>query len=163
MKHTSLADLPCPVARSLDVIGEWWTLLIIRDAFLGARRFDDFKATGIADNILAARLRRLCAEGLLERERYQTRPDRYEYLLTEKGRALGPVLAALRHWGKEWTTGPDSSLHLVHTRCGHELGMGILCPKCGVAISPEEIRAEPVDPGAIGSSPTTDLSVAPKG
>jgi DNA-binding HxlR family transcriptional regulator len=151
MKHTSLADLPCPVARSLDVIGEWWTLLIIRDAFLGARRFDDFKTTGIADNILAARLRRLRAEGLLERHRYQTRPDRYEYLLTEKGRALAPVLAALRRWGKDWTTGPDSSLRLLHTQCGHELRLGINCPECGPSVSPEEIQAERVTLVAIGS------------
>src|SRR4029077_19967098 len=115
MKHTRLASLPCPIARTLDVIGEWWTLLIIRDAFLGARRFDDFKATGIADNILAARLRRLCDDALLERRLYQTRPSRYEYVLTEKGRALGPALAALRSWGQEWTTGADSSLRLVHT------------------------------------------------
>jgi len=144
MKHTSLADLPCPVARSLDVLGEWWTLLIIRDAFLGARRFDDFKATGIADNILAARLRRLCEEGLLERRLYQTRPDRYEYLLTAKGRALAPVLAALRRWGKEWTTGPDASARLVHATCGHELHLGITCPECGPSIPTEEVRAERV-------------------
>jgi DNA-binding HxlR family transcriptional regulator len=144
MKHTPLADLPCPVARSLDVLGEWWTLLIIRDAFLGARRFDDFKATGIADNILAARLRRLCEEGLLERQLYQTRPERYEYLLTEKGNALRPVLAALRRWGQEWTTGPDSSVRLTHTPCGHELHVGLVCPECGREAGTDEIRSERV-------------------
>jgi DNA-binding HxlR family transcriptional regulator len=148
MKHTRLADLPCPVARSLDVIGEWWTLLIVRDAFLGARRFEDFKTTGIADNILAARLRKLCAEGLLERHLYQTRPDRYEYLLTEKGKALLPVLAALRRWGTEWTTGPDASVRLVHTRCGHELHLGLACPECGPSVPTTEIRPERVPAAA---------------
>jgi DNA-binding HxlR family transcriptional regulator len=99
--------MPCPVARTLDVVGEWWTLLIVRDALLGARRFEDFKATGIADNILSARLRRLVDEGVLERVRYRERPDRFEYVLTEKGRALGPVVQALRAWGRRWTSGEE--------------------------------------------------------
>src|SRR5437660_10207320 len=90
MRRTSLAEMPCPVARTLDVVGEWWTLLIVRDALLGARRFEEFRATGIADNILSARLRRLVEAGGLERVRYQERPDRYEYVLTPKGRQLGP-------------------------------------------------------------------------
>src|SRR5690348_11734341 len=116
MRHTKLSAMPCPIARTLDVVGEWWTLLIVRDAFRGARRFEDFKATGIADNILAARLRKLCDAGVLERRRYQERPDRYEYLLTEKGRALLPVLGALKDWGREWTPGPDAGPRIVHAR-----------------------------------------------
>jgi DNA-binding HxlR family transcriptional regulator len=139
-----LTDLPCPVARSLDVIGEWWTLLIIRDAFLGARRFDDFKATGIADNILATRLRKPCADCLLERRLYQTRPNRYEYLITKNGRALAPVLAALRQWGAAWTNGPDASVRLVHLYCGHELHLGFACPECGQAVLTDEFRPERV-------------------
>ncbi|TMC09079.1 MAG: helix-turn-helix transcriptional regulator [Chloroflexi bacterium] len=103
MRRTSLAEMPCPVARTLDVVGEWWTLLIVRDALLGARRFEDFKATGIADNILSARLRRLVDEGVLERVPYQERPERHEYVLTAKGRALGTVVQALRSWGLRWT------------------------------------------------------------
>jgi DNA-binding HxlR family transcriptional regulator len=107
MKRTALADLPCPIARTLDAVGEWWSLLIIRDAFLGATRFEDFKKTGIADNILSARLGRLTEAGILRRKLYQHRPDRYEYVLTSKGRALGPVISALRGWGRKWTKGED--------------------------------------------------------
>src|SRR5258708_12637682 len=103
MRNRSLAELPCPVARTLDVVGEWWTLLIVRDALLGARRFDDFRTTGIADNVLSSRLRRLVDEGIFERRRYQERPDRHEYVLTEKGEALATVVAALRSWGLAWT------------------------------------------------------------
>jgi DNA-binding HxlR family transcriptional regulator len=107
MKRSALADLPCPIARSLDLVGEWWTLLIVRDALLGARRFEDFGRTGIADNILSSRLRRLTEAGILQRKLYQHRPDRYEYLLTPKGKALAPVIAALRGWGRQWTRGAD--------------------------------------------------------
>lgn len=138
MRHTSLAGLPCPIARTLDVVGEWWTLLIVRDAILGVRRFDDFKATGIADNILSARLRKLTKCGVLKRQRYQTHPDRYEYLLTEKGRALGPVVLALRSWGKRFTKGPDAS-HIVHAACGGNVELGFHCTKCDHEIERSQI------------------------
>jgi DNA-binding HxlR family transcriptional regulator len=142
MRRASLAELPCPIARSLDVVGEWWTLLIVRDALLGTRRFDDFKQTGIADNILAARLRMLTDEGILERRQYQTRPDRYEYLLTEKGAALAPVVAALRSWGLAWTAGEDRSPRLVHTTCGHEASAGLHCEHCGRPFTVDELAPE---------------------
>ncbi len=147
MRRVSFAEMDCPVARSLDVIGEWWTLLIVRDAIGGARRFDDFKSTGIADNILSARLKRLVADRVLERRRYQQHPDRYEYLLTEKGRALGLVVAALRDWGKEWTSGRDISLRLVHSACGHEASVRMYCEECGRPLERGEIRAERPAPG----------------
>jgi DNA-binding HxlR family transcriptional regulator len=150
MRHTSLAGMPCPVARTLDVIGEWWTLLIVRDALLGARRFDDFKATGIADNILSARLKRLVDEGVFERRLYQARPDRYEYLLTEKGRGLAAVIAALRNWGHEWTSGSDLSPRLAHRGCGHEVSFSLHCEECGRRLTADEIRPEPV--GARGGA-----------
>jgi DNA-binding HxlR family transcriptional regulator len=142
MKHTSLATLPCPVARTLDLIGEWWTLLIIRDAFLGAHRFDDFKATGIADNILAARLKRLVEEGLFERQAYQERPVRYDYLLTEKGRALLPVITALRDWGQEWTTGPERTPRLAHRSCGHDVALQLYCEECDRAVTTPELTVQ---------------------
>src|SRR5919206_5322686 len=85
VRRKSFAGMACPMARSLDVVGEWWTLLIIRDALLGARRFEDFKRVGVADNILANRLKKLTEAGVLERRLYQTRPGRYEDVLTEKG------------------------------------------------------------------------------
>ncbi len=144
MQRASLAALPCPIARTLDLVGEWWTLLIIRDALRGARRFDDFKATGIADNVLSARLKRLTAAGVFKRRRYQTRPDRYEYLLTEKGRTLGPVVLALRAWGKRFTKGRDAS-HIVHKTCGGDVELDFRCAKCDRAIEGTEIAAQSDD------------------
>src|ERR687887_353605 len=90
----------CSVARALEVVGERWTLLIVRDAFLGLRRFDEFQESlGIARNVLTDRLNRLVDEGILERVRYSERPERYEYRLTPKGRELNVALAGLRQWG----------------------------------------------------------------
>jgi DNA-binding HxlR family transcriptional regulator len=142
MRRTSLAEMPCPVARTLDVVGEWWTLLIVRDALRGARRFEDFKTTGIADNILSARLRRLVDEGILERVRYQERPDRHEYVLTEKGRALGTVVQALRGWGQRWTSGEDLSPRLEHVECGHEPSLRYHCPQCDRLLGRDDVRLE---------------------
>jgi DNA-binding HxlR family transcriptional regulator len=112
MNPTSLAVLPCPVARTLDVIGEWWTLLIIRDAFLGAR----------AGSTTSRR-----RGSPSERQAYQERPVRYEYLLTEKGQALLPVITALRDWGQEWTAGPDRTPRLAHRVCGHNVALQLYC------------------------------------
>ena len=112
MRRTSFADMPCPIARALNVVGEWWTLLILREAFLGARRFDDFQARlGIARKILAARLKALVAQGVLER---RPLPDegvrRLEYRLTDKGLALHPILMALADWGNRFSEdGPTLS------------------------------------------------------
>jgi DNA-binding HxlR family transcriptional regulator len=137
--------MTCPIARTLDVVGEWWTLLIVRDALLGARRFDDFKHTGIADNILSARLKRLSEEGVLQRRLYQVRPKRYEYLLTAKGRGLAPVIAALKAWGQDWTTGEDLSPRLIHETCGHEVSAGLSCEHCGRSLTPDEVQPQPRD------------------
>jgi DNA-binding HxlR family transcriptional regulator len=139
VRRASLASLPCPIARSLDVVGEWWTLLIVRDALTGARRFDQFKATGIADNILSARLKRLCQEGVLEKRLYELHPPRYEYLLTTKGHALAPVIAALFMWGKRWTSGPSLMPRLVHADCGHEIAVGLTCPHCDQQLDPADV------------------------
>ena len=138
MQRASLATQPCPVARTLDVVGEWWTLLIIRDAILGARRFEEFKATGIADNILAVRLKKLAEAGIFKRRRYQTHPDRYEYLLTEKGGSLAPVVLALRSWGKRFTKGPDTS-RIVHKGCGGGIEPSFRCTTCDREIEGAEI------------------------
>lgn len=131
--------MPCPVARTVDLIGEWWTPLIIRDALLGARRFEDYKRTGIADNILSARLKRLVEEGVLERRKYQDGPARYEYLLTQKGRELLPVIAAIRDWGQKWTGGRDMSPRLAHRPCGHEVSASVYCAECGRPVQVAEI------------------------
>jgi DNA-binding HxlR family transcriptional regulator len=153
MQHTSLSNQPCPVARSLDVVGEWWTLLIVRDAFLGARRFEDFKATGMADNILSARLKKLVEEGIFERRAYDERRNRFEYLLTEKGRGLLSVLAALRRWGQLWTEGKDAS-RLTHEVCGQEVAVRMYCGECDRLVTADEIRAARVSSaGPVAAQP----------
>ena len=101
MKRTSFGTARCPVARSLDEIGDWWTLLIVRDALRGATRFSDFQTRlGLARNILSARLRKMVADGILQTRPAPDRADRHEYHLTEKGRGLHIVLVALRQWGE---------------------------------------------------------------
>src|SRR5688572_13736246 len=122
MKRTSFEDMNCSVARTLEVVGEWWTMLVVRDAFLGVRRFEEFqRRLGIARNVLSARLQTLVDHGILERREYQTRPVRYEYRLTEKGLDLYPVLVSLLRWGDRWQAGPDGPpVVLVHEECGHD-------------------------------------------
>ena len=142
MRRKSFAEMACPIARSLDVVGEWWTLLIIRDALAGATRFDEFRKTGIADNILSARLDLLVREDILERRAYQEHPLRHEYVLTDKGRDLLPVIVALAKWGRTWTDAPGEPPRLIHTRCGSEVGVDFRCPACGEAVGPGEIRVE---------------------
>ena len=100
MHRTSFADMRCPIARGLERVGEWWSILILRDAFRGARRFDEFRESlGVAPNILTRRLNALVEAGLLRRELYCERPPRHEYRLTERGKDFQPVLFALLAWG----------------------------------------------------------------
>jgi DNA-binding HxlR family transcriptional regulator len=103
MKWEDLSEDVCPVARSMSVIGDRWTLLILRDCFLGVTRFEGFqKSLGMTRHILADRLKRLVDEGVLERTAYSTRPPRYDYTLTQKGKDFGPALRALKEWGKTY-------------------------------------------------------------
>lgn len=100
---TDFSKMDCPIARTLDLVGECWSLLIVRDVLQGKHRFDEFQASlGIATNVLATRLKRLTDAGILARKPYQTNPTRYEYDLTEKGRALGPVVLSLKNWGERF-------------------------------------------------------------
>ena len=143
MQHASLSALtPCPIARTLEIVGEWWTLLIVRDALFGASRFDEFRATGISDNILSARLSKLVDAGIFKKRPYQQHPVRYEYILTPKGRALAPVVLALRNWGKQFTKGADAS-DVRHDVCGHDLSVQVYCPKCERAVPGNEVSAAP--------------------
>ena len=103
MKRTSLTDHPCSIARTLDVAGEWWSPLILRDVAYGVQRFGAIQEDlGISANVLSDRLETLVAEGLLQRTAYQQRPERHEYTLTEKGADLIPALLALMQWGDRW-------------------------------------------------------------
>ncbi len=142
MRRKSFAEMTCPIARSLEIVGEWWTLLIVRDALVGARRFEEFRKTGIADNILSQRLDSLVREGIFERRAYQEHPPRDEYVLTEKGHDLLPVIASLGMWGLKWTDPPAKPPRFVHDRCGAEVALAYQCPACGEAVQPREIRVE---------------------
>jgi DNA-binding HxlR family transcriptional regulator len=103
MRRTRFDDAPCPIARTADLIGDWWTPMVLREAFLGRRRFDEFQqALDVSRGVLAQRLTRLVDEGLLEKRLYEERPPRHEYVLTDKGRAFYPVLAAMWRWGSDW-------------------------------------------------------------
>jgi DNA-binding HxlR family transcriptional regulator len=121
MQRTSFESLDCPIARSLECIGEWWSILILRDAFLGAARFDDFqRRLGIAPNMLARRLRALTDRGLFERRQYSDRPPRFEYALTERGRDFFPVLASLGTWGRRHVA-RDTTVSIADRRSGAPL------------------------------------------
>jgi DNA-binding HxlR family transcriptional regulator len=145
MRRTSFAEMECSVARTLEVVGEWWTMLVIREAFSGVRRFDDFQGRlGIARNVLAARLQSLVDHGVLERRQYQDRPPRCEYRLTEKGLDLYPVLIAMLTWGDTWTAGEAGPpLKLTHD-CGHDPNAILVCSNCGVKLDARQVRAERV-------------------
>jgi len=133
----------CSVAATLELIGERWTLLIIRDAFLGIRRFDDFQARlGIARNVLQARLERLIEQGLLRRVQYQDRPPRFEYRLTAKGVELWPVLVALMKWGDKHAAPAGPPLLLRHVDCGGEVDDHRVCSKCSKPLQPNQVLVE---------------------
>jgi DNA-binding HxlR family transcriptional regulator len=140
----------CSIARSLELVGERWTLLVLRDAFLGLRRFDQFqRSLGVARNVLAARLDRLVGEGILEKVPYQERPVRHEYRLTAKGLDLWPVIVELLRWGDRYAA-PAAGPPIVirHKECGGELGEGRVCTRCGDRLQVSDVRAEP-GPGAV--------------
>src|SRR5688572_15113157 len=144
MGRVPLSDLACSVARTLDVVGERWTLLVLRDAFQGKRRFDEFaRSLPIARNILSDRLRVLVENGILERSAYQQRPTRFEYRLTPKGLELYPVIVALLQWGDRYLAGSEGPpLELLHKECGGRISAQAVC-SCGAAVSAREIRSVP--------------------
>jgi DNA-binding HxlR family transcriptional regulator len=142
MRWRDVGDLTCSVARSLSVVGDRWTLLVLRDAFLGARRFEQFGAVGLTRHRLTDRLKRLVAAGVLDRVRYQDRPPRFEYRLTEKGRDLWPVVVSLTRWGDRWMAGDDGPpVELVHRDCGHTVMPQLACPHCAMPVSARDMRA----------------------
>ena len=119
MQRKSFGNMHCPIARSLDRVGEWWSILILRDAFYGLRRFDEFqKSLGVASNMLTRRLNALVEAGLLARHRYREHPPRDEYVLTERGRDFHPVLLALLAWGNRHFAPEGASVQLMDLRTG---------------------------------------------
>jgi DNA-binding HxlR family transcriptional regulator len=142
VRRASFEHMSCSIARSLEAIGEWWTLLIVRDAFFGVTRFDDFQERlGIARNVLATRLDTLVDHGVLERHCYDEARGRYDYQLTEKGKALWPVLVTLRQWGDEWVMGEGNEpVELVHKTCGQHTTAVLTCDRCGEALTRRKVR-----------------------
>jgi DNA-binding HxlR family transcriptional regulator len=136
------------VARTVDLLGDWWTPLVLRECFDGVRRFDDFQRNlAIGRNILTERLNRLVDEGLLERVPYQDRPVRNDYVLTAKGVDFFPVLIAMMRWGDRWLAdeaGPP--VRLRHTRCDHEMQAEVVCSHCGEPVELRDVRAR-IGPG----------------
>jgi DNA-binding HxlR family transcriptional regulator len=152
----------CSLAGALEVVGERWSLLIVRDVFLGLRRFDQIQANlGIARNVLQARLERLIEQGVLERSLYQERPPRYEYRLTEKGIDLWPTVVSLMQWGDRHTppTGGPAVV-LEHRGCGGRVDEHRTCEKCGERLTARESRAIP-GPGATPEHPLVRRGVHP--
>jgi DNA-binding HxlR family transcriptional regulator len=149
VQRTSLAEFPCSIARTMDIVGEWWTPLILRDVYLGLRRFDEIRSNlGISRKVLSERLDRLVDDGILERRPYSERPPRHEYLLTEKGRELVPALLALMAWGDRWTAGEGGPpARIRHNGCGRLTDPVVACSECGEALTADNITAEP-GPGA---------------
>ena len=141
MVKCSFSHMECSVARALDNVGEWWTMLIIRDAFLGTRRFDQFQSNlGITRHRLSERLGKLVDHGVLVKVPYQERPLRHEYRLTRKGLGLYPVLMSLARWGDEWMDqGEGVPLEYVHRRCGKPTRPELACSECGETLRPEEV------------------------
>jgi len=144
MKWENTDQQVCSVARALSVLGERWTLLIIRDAFRGTRRFDDFQASlGVTRHRLSERLKKLVAEGVLTRVPYQDRPMRYEYRLTRKGLALYPILMTLSQWGDDWMDdGNGPPQYYRHSACGKTTRPVLSCDQCGDPLRPEEVSQQ---------------------
>jgi DNA-binding HxlR family transcriptional regulator len=138
----------CSIARALERLGERWTLLVLREAFSGRRRFDEFaEALDIARNVLATRLALLVEEGILAKRRYSERPVRYEYRLTRKGLDLWPVLVTLMQWGDRWYAPYGPPRVLRHRDCGGGVDRHLTCDRCGKPLEPRDVVAEP-GPGA---------------
>jgi DNA-binding HxlR family transcriptional regulator len=146
--QADVKDFPrdaCSVASTLEVIGERWTMHVLREAFLGVRRFEDFRRNiGVARNILSDRLNTLVGEEILRRELYNEHPPRYEYRLTRKGVDLYGILIELMRWGSRWAPNPDGpAIVLRHRGCGTVVQPTLACPECGEAVQAWDLEAMP--------------------
>lgn len=157
MQRTSFRDVNCSIAQCLEVVGEWWTMLIVRDALFGVSRFDDFHARlGISRNVLNHRLSHLVDHGVLERVPYQDHPPRYDYRLTPKGRDLWKVATAMREWGDRWVAAAGPPVEARHRTCGHRTELVPTCSACGERVDGPDLQPVP-GPGA------TDPDFIPEG
>ena len=154
------ATQTCSIQRTLDLVGDRWTLLILRDLFRGVRRFSQLQADlDIARNLLSDRLTRLTEANIVERVPYQDRPVRYEYILTKMGRDLSPSLLALMRWGDQWCNKGEPPTVLIHAACGSPLEQQTRCPTCDELVTPTQIRSRehiPATNSHATNSPTSN-------
>ncbi len=143
MRWREIGELDCSIARSLSVVGDRWTLLVLRDCFLGARRFDQFQASlGCSPHLLSVRLAKLVDAGVLEKREYRDHPPRHEYRLTEKGRDLYPVILSLLRWGDRWMPGDAGPpVELAHRECGRVTRPTLACSECGEPLHARAVEA----------------------
>jgi DNA-binding HxlR family transcriptional regulator len=143
VRRTRFDDWDCSIARTVDILGDWWTPMVIRSAFLGARRFEQFTdSLGIPRNVLTERLNRLVDEGIMEKVAYQDRPVRHEYRLTEKGVGLYPVIVSMLEWGNRWLDWEtDPPVRLVDRETGEELEPVLVDRRTGRELEPRTTRA----------------------
>ena len=136
--------MTCTIARSVDVIGDPWTIMIMKELFLGQRRFDEIqKYTGISPHLLSVRMRRLTKQGIVLRQQYQRHPMRYEYRLTEKGIDAWPILIALKDWSARWGKWPEGEpLKIRHKACDHVASLKIVCSHCAEPMNARDVRQE---------------------
>jgi DNA-binding HxlR family transcriptional regulator len=149
MQRTDFSEMTCSIARSLAVAGEPWSPLVLRDVWVGIKRFDDIQRDlGISRKVLAERLRHLVEAGMLERHPYSERPARYEYVLSRKGLEFVDVLMAMAEWGDRWTAGDAGPPVLRrHRTCGEITQVELHCSACGEALTAADVDVEP-GPGA---------------
>jgi DNA-binding HxlR family transcriptional regulator len=153
--------MTCSVAQCLDVVGEWWSLLIVRDAFLGVTRFDDYQARlGISRNILTQRLNHLVENDVLKRVAYSDHPPRSEYRLTAKGRDLWQVVTAMRQWGDKWAAPDGPPVETRHAGCGQIMTALSTCTHCGEPLDARSVVAVPGSGAAEGAFDHTGLAGA---
>jgi DNA-binding HxlR family transcriptional regulator len=152
MQRTSFAAMTCSIARTLDVAGEWWSPLILRDVHLGITRFDELRRDlGISRKVLSERLDRLVEQGVLAKHAYSMHPPRHEYLLTEKGRELVDVLLTMVAWGDRWAAGDSGPPVLLrHRHCGELTHAEIRCATCGEPLRADEVTVEAGPGGSAG-------------
>jgi len=143
MHNPSEAAPRCPIEGLLEIVGDRWSLLILRDAFYGVRRFDGFQQhLGISKKVLAQRLRSLAAAGVVKRVAYQQRPQRFEYRLTAKGQDMFPILLSMSRWGSRWLAEPGREwLQLLHKDCGNITEAKLVCSHCGGPLTPARVKA----------------------
>jgi len=145
MERKSFAGMDCSVAQCLEVVGEWWSMLILRDVFLGVSRFEEFqRRLGISRNILQQRLSKLVESGVLVRVPYSEHPPRFDYRLTDKGRDLWPVITAMRQWGDVYAAPSGPPIQVTHTACGSTAPTILVCGSCGEALGPRDVHADGV-------------------